>query len=272
VDARTGKKIRLGRLIHPESGRGIIIAYSHGVLVGPLPGMESVSEMKRTAEQLRRADGIMIAPGLIEKLEDCFIGRDRPSLVVHLDWSNFSRSILPYDQGAQASLAEIEEVAAAGADAVMTYLLLGNDDPQLERLEIERNARTARACERLGIALIIEPRYSQERRKPEAKFDPRIMQLYCRISGEIGADIVKCIWGGSIESMRAVAETCPAPVFVAGGVKKDRVEDAITQAEAAMAAGCRGLVFGRNVYQADDPAAVLDALRAVVHETGQRVP
>jgi DhnA family fructose-bisphosphate aldolase class Ia len=267
VDTRTGKKIRLGRLINPVSNRGIIIAYSHGVLLGPQPGMLTVNEMRQTAHELRNADGIMIAPGLIHHLEDCFVGRDRPSLVVHLDWTNFSRSILPYEQGAQASLAEIEDVAACGADAVMTYLLLGNDDPQLERLEIERNARIARACERLGIALIIEPRHSQERRKPELKLDPSIMQLYCRISGEIGADIVKCIWSGSIDTMRPIADTCPAPVFVAGGAKKDRVQDAIDLAKDAIEAGCQGLVFGRNIYQASDPAAVLDALRDVVHHT-----
>ena len=271
MDARTGKKIRLGRLFDQQSGKGIIIAYSHGVLLGPIPGMETVDEMRRVTDQLRQAEGIMIAPGLVRQLEDGFVGRDRPSLVIHLDWTNFSRSILPYEQGAQASLATIEDVSAAGADAVMSYLLLGNDDPQLERLEIERNAAISRACERLGIVHIIEPRHSQERRKPELKPSLDIMKLYCRISGEIGADIVKSVWSGSIAAMQAIAASCPAPIFVAGGAKKDRLEDVLKLAEDALVSGCRGLVFGRNIYQSDDPAGVLAALRAVVHSEKQQV-
>jgi class I fructose-bisphosphate aldolase len=265
MDSRTGKKIRMGRLFDRVSGNSIIVAYSHGVLLGPLPGMTGLEEMRRITEQLHYADGIMIAPGTVSKLEDSFVGRDRPSLVVHLDWTNFSRSIMPYEQGAQASLATVEQVAACGADAVMTYLLIGNDDPQLEREEIARNAMLARDCERWGIALMIEPRHSQERRRPETRTDPAIMQMYCRISAEIGADIVKCIWSGSVETMRSIVETCPAPVLVAGGARKERVEDAVALARQAIEAGCRGLVFGRNIYQADDPAAVLDALREVVH-------
>ena len=102
MDARTGKRIRLGRIFDSESGNAIVVAYSHGVLLGPLPGMHSAHEMLRIAHALRKADGIMVAPGLVRPLEDAFVGRDRPSLVIHLDWSSFSRRILPYEQGAQS--------------------------------------------------------------------------------------------------------------------------------------------------------------------------
>jgi class I fructose-bisphosphate aldolase len=55
---------------------------------------------------------------------------------------------------------------------------------------------------------------------------------------------------------------------MAGGARQERVAGAVALAEQAMAAGCRGLVFGRNIYQAPAPADVLAALRAVVHGTG----
>lgn len=253
----------MGRLFGPE-GMSIIIAYSHGLLLGPIPGMSKRDEMLRTVESLRDADGIMVAPGMVTPLEQAFIGAGRPSLVVHLDWTNFSRSILPYEQGSQASIAGIGEVAAAGADAVMTYLLLGNDDPEIEAREVARNGAVARACERAGIVHIIEPRHSQERRRPESKTDPQIMRLYCRMAAEIGADVVKCIWSGSEESMTSIVESCPTPVFLAGGARRDNVQEAIDLARAAAASGCRGLVFGRNIYQADDPPAVLRALRGAL--------
>src|SRR4051794_27583413 len=74
MDSRTGKQIRLGRIFDPSSGNSIIIAYSHGVLLGPLPGMTGLEEMRRMAGQLRQANGIMIAPGLVGKLEGTFVG------------------------------------------------------------------------------------------------------------------------------------------------------------------------------------------------------
>ena len=86
--------------------------------------------------------------------------------MVHLDWSNFSRPVLPYEQGSQASIAVIDDVAAAGADAVMTYLMVGDDDPRREAEEIDRNAKTSRACERAGLVHMVEPRHSLERRDP----------------------------------------------------------------------------------------------------------
>lgn len=265
MDARTGKRIRLGRLCDETSGKTIIVAYSHGVLLGPIEGLTGIDEMRQTVQKLAAAEAIMIAPGMVRWLEDGFIGRNRPSLVVHLDWTNFSRSILPYEQGAQRSLATIEEVSAAGADAVMSYLLLGNDDPEREAEEIARNAAIARQCERYGIVHMIEPRHSLERRHPETKQDAAIMKLYCRISAEIGADLVKCIWPGSAAAMHAIAESCPVPVLVAGGARKERFEDATDVARQAIAAGAGGIVYGRNIYQAADPAQALRALRDVVH-------
>src|SRR5687767_10401654 len=109
MDARTGKKIRLGRLRDSQSGRSLIVAYSHGVLLGPAPGMRSLDAMQHFAMSLRGAEGLMLAPGLLPALEDAFVGRDRPSLLVHLDWQNFSRTILPYDHGISTQLAEIEQ-------------------------------------------------------------------------------------------------------------------------------------------------------------------
>lgn len=55
MDSRTGKNIRLGRLRHPQSGRYLIVAYSHGVLMGPGPGMSSLAEMRTFATTIDRS-------------------------------------------------------------------------------------------------------------------------------------------------------------------------------------------------------------------------
>ncbi len=147
MDSRTGKLIRKGRLFDQKSGKTIIVAYSHGVLMGPRPGMRTLEEMHRVAQSVSQANGLMVAPGMLTNLEDAFIGKARPSLVIHFDYQSFSRDILPYQQGATIELAQVEDVVSAGADAIMTYLYMGFNDPELEKLEIERNARFVKGHE-----------------------------------------------------------------------------------------------------------------------------
>ena len=93
MDSRTGKKIRLGRILNPVSGRTIIVAASHAVLTGVPKGLKSVSEMRNSFGQLSGANGIMLAPGSVDKVEEIFVGRDKPSLIIHMDWKSFGRPI-----------------------------------------------------------------------------------------------------------------------------------------------------------------------------------
>jgi class I fructose-bisphosphate aldolase len=265
LDSRTGKKIRMGRLFNQRSGRSLIVAYSHGILMGPRPGIKTLEEMRRVTQSVVRADGLMVAPGMLSRLEDAFVGRDHPSLVIHLDYQSFSRDILPYTEGATVELAQVEDVLAAGADAVMTYLYVGYEDPEREKMEIDRNARLARACEKWGLALMIEPRSARERTNAEDKTNPKLLAMYCRIAAEIGADVVKCIYPGNVEALRTVVQGCPAPLLVAGGAKADKPEDAYRQAQSAMEAGADGLVFGRNIYESNEPAAELARYHGIVH-------
>lgn len=272
MDSRTGKKIRRNRLFNPHSGRTVIIAYSHASFMGPMPGLRTRQELLRNALALRDADGLMVSPGLVNLLEQAFLGPEAPSLVVQIDWQSFSRTTLPYETGACASMTTVEQVAAAGGDVVMSYLYLGHPDPEIEKEEISRNAALVRDCERFGLLLMIEPRSAVEKTQPETKHDPALMCLYARISAEIGADLVKVIDPGEDEALAEIAASCPAPVLLAGGAQKADFESAIARARAAMQAGWAGLVYGRNIFQHENPAAALGEVLRVVHEKGDGAP
>ena len=64
-------------------------------------------------------------------------------------------------------------------------------------------------------------------------------------------------------------EACPIPVFALGAEKLPQETDALRLAHDAIAGGARGVVFGRNVIQAQDPAAFLGALRTVVKDDAE---
>lgn len=275
MDARTGKRIRLGRLLRPESGRAIIVAASHGVQSGPPAGLRTAEEIRTVFARLRRADGVMVTPGMIPLVEDAFVGRDRPGLVLHLDWKSHGRKIYTpgadgRGEGVLAQLSDLDAVAAAGIDAVMTYLYVGQRDTALERAEIERNARIARDCERLGLGLIVEPRSALEGEDPDA-LSAGVMSLYCRIAADLGADLLKVLWPGSAEAFAAVTESSFVPVLLAGGPGGDDPDDTLALADTAVRAGAGGLMFGRRVFRAPAPEAILAALGGVVHD-GLGVP
>lgn len=269
MDARTGKKIRLGRLFNQASGRTVIVAYSHGSFMGPLPGMDSRAELLNTAAALRQADGLMVSPGMVELLEDHYIGKDAPALIVQIDWQSFSRKVAPFVTGAAVAMATVEQVAAAGGDAVMSYLYLGFQDPEIEKQEIARNAMLVRSCEQSGLLLMIEPRSAIEKLVPQNRTDVEMMRLYARISAELGADLVKVIDPGDDDELARIVDGCPARVLLAGGSRKDSFEAALERAEAAVQSGCYGVVFGRNIFQHENPHTALSQVMQVVHKVAQ---
>lgn len=71
------------------------MAASHAVLTGAPSGLKNNSDMKNRLGQLSGANGIMLAPGSVEKIEDIFIGREKPSLVIHMDWKSLGAPFIP---------------------------------------------------------------------------------------------------------------------------------------------------------------------------------
>jgi class I fructose-bisphosphate aldolase len=226
--------------------------------------------MRATFGKLGAADGILIAPGSLSHVEEVFVGRHRPGLLLQMDWTSWARQIYaPREdgrtEGVSVSLASMEEAAAAGADGVMSYLFVGQLDSGLEREDFERNAKLARACDRLGMVLVIEPRSAREGLE-ESATGAEVLSFCCRVAAELGADIVKCVWPGSIDALAEITSSCTSPVVLAGGPGGDEDASTYELARAAIDAGAAGLMFGRRVYSSRNPEVVVQNLLRIVHE------
>jgi len=66
------------------------------------------------------------------------------------------------------------------------------------------------------------------------------------------------------EDFEKVVSTCPVPVVVAGGKKLPELE-ALQLTADAVAGGAVGVDMGRNIFQAESPVAMIEAVAAVVH-------
>ncbi|CAG0947810.1 fructose-bisphosphate aldolase, class I [Anaerolineae bacterium] len=261
-----GKKIRLGRVLDPRTQKSVAVAFDHGLSSGPIAGcikpQETIAKLVEGG-----ADAILVSPGVARLCADFFVGKSAPALILRLDWTNMFRpgDRLGYKEGRTALIGAVEDAIRFGADAVLTFMFVGYEDPGIEAAEVEKNAMLSRACEAAGIPHIIEP-MARGLLANSKRFDAELIRMHVRNAAEIGADAIKTDYSGQKESFASVVEGCPVPILIAGGPKAESTEASLEMVEGAMRAGAVGVLFGRNVFQAADPAKMLKAIRAIVHD------
>lgn len=258
--SNTGKRIRLNRILREHGQRSLVVAFDHALVLGPIRGTENPTEQIRTFANAN-VDGILLNLGLLRHCSEAFRAGRTPGIIARIDWTTVWNSLSEGTGGALRScmLATPEEALRLGADAVLTYMVVGTGDADFEAREIERNAAVARECERLGIPLIVET--LARGKNVENPGDPKWLKLHTRMAVELGADVIKTDYAGDITGMQSVVEACPIPILVLGG---SRNAAALEVVRGVVAAGAAGVFFGRNVFQADDISAFLEAARTVL--------
>jgi class I fructose-bisphosphate aldolase len=257
-----GKKIRLSRVLGGAGHRALVVAFDHALALGPIPGTENpLGQIRRFAES--EVDAILLNLGLIRQLPSCEIETRLPAVLARIDWSTIWSVIGGAGKELRSTLvARPEDALRLGADAVVTYLVVGTGDADFESREIARNAEVARECERVGIPLIVESlARGPAVNNPGA---PKWLNLHTRIAVELGADAIKTDYAGDPSTMRSVVEGCPIPILVLGGSRQASDEDALEVVRGATLAGAAGVFFGRNVFQAPDMRSFLHQARAVL--------
>ena len=258
-----GKKIRLNRVLGGAKHRALVVAFDHALVLGPIPGTEDpLGKIRQFAQA--KVDALLLNLGLIRQFSNSTTPGPIPALIARLDWTTVWSAVGQNGSGAlhSAILARPEEALRHGADAVLTYLVVGTGDAEFEMKEITRNAEVARECERIGIPLIVE---SLARGKDvQNPGDPKWLNLHTRMAIELGADAVKTDYSGNTASMRSVVEECTIPILVLGGSRHATDKHALHVVRDVAAAGAAGVFFGRNVFQADNIGAFLQQARAAL--------
>ena len=260
-----GKKIRLNRVRGGADHRALVVAFDHALVLGPIPGTQDpLGQIQRFADA--NVDAILLNLGLIRQFAAAGVSRRLPALIARIDWTTVWSNIAGGAELHSALLARPEEALRHGADAVITYMVVGTGDADFEKKEIARTADVARECERIGLPLIVET--LARGRNVENPSDPKWLNFHTRMATEIGADAIKTDYTGSSDSMRAVVEECPIPILVLGGSRQASDECALDVVRGAAAAGAAGVFFGRNVFQSANMESFLRQARAVLDETG----
>jgi predicted phospho-2-dehydro-3-deoxyheptonate aldolase len=249
-----GKKIRLERIIDRNSGKTVIIPMDHGVTVGPIAGLE---DMRETVSKVVAggANAILMHKGIVGAGHRG-TGRD-VGLIIHLSGG----STLSPDPNAKELVCTVEEAIKLGADAVSVHINLGaeTDKEMLGQLGF-----ISERCLEWQMPLVAMMYTRGAKIKNE--FDVAYVKHAARVGAELGADIVKVPYTGSVESFKEVVRGCPVPVVIAGGPKMGSDEDIFKMAEGALEAGAAGLSIGRNAFQHKNPEKMVAALCKMVHK------
>jgi len=261
-----GKTIRLSKIIDPDDGRAVVVAADHGFMLGPIRG---VVDLEKTLERVvkGRPDAILVSPGQAMRLNHFFRRKDSPALLVRADWTNAFRDktyTLPARRIKRVAVANAKEAIALGASGIVTYFFIGQSDEEAEARDFELMTFFARECRELGLPLIVEALPMGERVTGANFADLDAAGM--RIAAETGADALKVLYTGDTDSFERAVRAAGIPILVLGGAKAKTVRDSLEIAKEAIDAGAVGVVYGRQVVQAEDPSEFVGAVRALVHE------
>ena len=241
-----GMKNRLARIFNPASGNTVMLAVDHGYFQGPTTGLERID--LSIVPLVPYADALMITRGAL-----------RTSIPPEI-----SKPIVLRASGGQSILKElsnelvavdIEDVARINASAMAVQVYIGGTH---EHQSIGNLVKVVDTGNRYGIPTLAVTGVGKDLVR-----DAKYLGLATRICAEMGAHFVKTYY--CEKDFERVTAGCPVPVLIAGGKKLPEL-DAIEMAYRAIDQGAAGVDMGRNVFQCDAPAAMLRAVRAVVHE------
>ena len=241
-----GMKNRLSRIFSPQSGRTVMLAIDHGYFQGPTTGLERID--LTILPLVPYADTLMLTRGILRSIVPPSTSK---SIVLRVSGGT---SILKELSNEQIAV-DIEESIRLNVCAMAVQVFIGGE---FEKESIINMTKMVDIGTRYGIPTLAVTAVGTDMAR-----DARYFRLATRICAELGAHYIKTYYID--EGFETVAASCPVPIVMAGG-KKIPEPDALTMAYHAVQQGASGVDMGRNIFQSEDPVAMIQAVKAVVHE------
>jgi len=163
-------------------------------------------------------------------------------------------SILDEDLSNEGLTVSMEDAVRLNVSAVALSIYVGSSNQKETLLNL---AKLVDEGHRYGIPVLAVTAVGKNMGR-----DARYLALACRIAAELGAHFVKTYY---CEGFEKLVKTCPVPLVMAGGKKLPEYE-ALELTYNAISRGAAGVDMGRNIFQSDAPVAMIQAVRAIVHD------
>lgn len=241
-----GLKNRLSQIFDAKTGKTVMLAIDHGYFQGPTTGLERIDV--NIVPMLPYADTLMLTRGILRSIIPPTFTR---GIVLR---ASGGPSVLKELSNEQIAI-DIDEAIRLNVAAMAVQVFVGGE---YESQSIHNLTRLVDMGNRYGIATLGVTAVGKDLAR-----DARYMRLASRICAELGATYVKTYYVE--KDFETVTASCPVPIVIAGGKKLPEL-DALKMAYNAIQQGAAGVDMGRNIFQADAPIPMIQAVRKVVHE------
>jgi putative autoinducer-2 (AI-2) aldolase len=241
-----GMKNRLSKTFDPDSGRAVMLAFDHGYFMGPTSQLERIDVT--ILPLIKYADTLMLTRGILRSTIPPTYTR---GIVVR---ASGGPSILKELSNEEIAV-DIEDALRLNASAMAVQVFIGGE---YETQSVNNLTCLVDVGNRYGMPVLGVTAVGRDMVR-----DAKYMRLASRICAELGASFVKTYYVP--EDFETVTASCPVPIVIAGG-KKIPEQDALKMAHNAVRQGAAGVDMGRNIFQSEDPEAMIQAVRAVVHD------
>ena len=247
-----GKQLRLKR-IFPGDRRLFSVPLDHSVSMGPIDGLEETPTL--VAELVRAGvDLVIVTKGAVRGLVPVLT--PRTLLGIHM---SASTSLNP-NSNRKVLAGTAEEAIALGADLLSIQVNFGipEEGEMLRDLGI-----AADQCRAVGLPLLCMAYV-----KKANGGTPDELRHACRAAADLGADIVKTSYPGSLEEYRRLVRTTPAPLLLGGGNRLDDDQAFLALVRETVTAGAAGICIGRNLFQRRPVETFAKQVAAILHGSG----
>ena len=240
-----GMKSRLAQIFSPQSGNTVMLAFDHGYIMGPTSGLERMD--LTIVPLIEHADCIMCTRGALRSIVPPSCGKP-----LSLRFSAGSTILTSLND---ECIMDIEEAIRVNATILAVMVAIG--DQKMEAHTIRTLTKTIDLGTRYSI-----PTMGVTAVGKELVRDARYLGMASRVCAENGAHVIKTYYCD--KDFEQVVNSVPVPIVIAGG-KKLPERDALEMAYRAINDGAAGVDMGRNIFQAEYPTAMIQAVREVVH-------
>jgi putative autoinducer-2 (AI-2) aldolase len=264
----SGLANRMATMFNRKSGRTVMLAVDHGYFQGAPAGL--IDLRKTIAPLLPWCDAVSPTIGGLKSSMDPRV--TTPVILRATGGSSMRRTEELDDEIVTVSVEEMLRLNVIGFTA-SCFVGLPNQCSTIGNLTNLVNEARAFGLIAIGITAVGShpelTRFVRGEREDGGKLTAedrkealRYLKHAARVLSENGADIVKTYYCDGFEE---VVEACLAPIVIAGGTKRPTLE-ALEFTHNAVKAGAVGVDMGRNIFQNENPVAMIRAVRSIVHE------
>jgi fructose-bisphosphate aldolase / 2-amino-3,7-dideoxy-D-threo-hept-6-ulosonate synthase len=246
--------LRLRRILHPDTGRALLVTFTSSMEVGVTAGMADLAGTIGRLAESGYPTAVVVHAGVEKSLFARF-----PNLPCGTVVDLFGGTWMTTAPQRREQICTLEHAVRVGADSVLMTVALGSAD---EASQLHHCGQIARECRAWGMPLVV--RVDTTETDARRQFSATMSGHGARLAYELGADIVIVNYSGDPATFGEALQGVDIPVLFGGAPNMATDEALLTSIEESMSAGAAGIALSASMFWNDGPTRALEQAAEVV--------